>query len=65
MRNKHTGCFKGGISGVGIYQSLGRDQRGNWQHNQTRNIMTPISESWALKDLLETLAREHATMKRR
>jgi hypothetical protein len=27
--------------------------------------LTPISESWALKDLLETLAREHAAMKRR
>lgn len=45
MRNKHTGCFKGGISGVGIYQSLGRDQRGNWQHNQTRNIMTPLFQT--------------------
>jgi hypothetical protein len=40
-RNKNTGRFRGGVSGVGIYQSLGRDQRGNWQHNQTRNIMTP------------------------
>ena len=27
--------------------------------------LTPISESWALKDLLETLAQEHAAMKRR
>ncbi len=27
--------------------------------------LTPISESWALKDLLETLARENAAMKQR
>ena len=27
--------------------------------------LTPISESWALKDLLETLAREAHTMKKR
>ena len=27
--------------------------------------LTPISESWALKDLLEELARENAAMKRR
>ncbi len=27
--------------------------------------LTPISESWALQDLLETLAREHAAMKQR
>jgi hypothetical protein len=27
--------------------------------------LTPISESWALKDLLETLAREDAGMKKR
>ncbi|MCF8130217.1 MAG: DUF3783 domain-containing protein [Deltaproteobacteria bacterium] len=27
--------------------------------------LTPISESWALKDLLETLAKEHAAMKQR
>ena len=39
IRNKNTGRFRGGVSGVRIYQSLGRDQRGNWQHNQTRNII--------------------------